>query len=76
MLQLLRKRRPSTAKEESTNRLENDMDIWKEDACYTSRGDVFFFNTLSQRGNLALHEFTQGIYKEKEEDKKECVIQL
>lgn len=53
------------------------MDIWKEDACYTSRGDgFFFFNTLSQRGNLALHEFTQGIYKEKEEDKKECVTQL
>lgn len=75
MLQLLRKHRPSTAKEESTDQLENDMDIWREDACYTSRGDFFFsFYMLSQRGSLALPEFTQGIYKEKKKRRKRNVL--
>lgn len=57
-------RRPSTAKEESTDRLESVLDTWGEDECYT----------FSQRGTLALHEFTQGICKKKKKKRKRNVL--
>lgn len=35
----------------------------------TLQEEIFFFK-LSQRGNFALHEFTKGIYNEREKKKR------